>query len=176
MTLPRRRRCMGFVRSPAHDELWTPCLHYALPQNILCASHLEGLEGSLLGLANVESQQRFRHVIHLQHRTRNAYKRRRHRAGAIEGDRAVRESYPHLEKALREVLATRSELIGVESHEIPNKENAEREEEAREEIHEEAVKSEENSQSALGGSVEEACCVLRRSGEKAAPLQAHETR
>jgi hypothetical protein len=109
MTLPRRRRCMGFVRSPAHDELWTPCLRYALPQNILCSSHLEGLEGSLLGLANVESQQRFRHVIHLQHRTRNAHKRRRHRAGAIEGDRAVREGIPHIDIALREVLANRGE-------------------------------------------------------------------
>jgi hypothetical protein len=107
---------MGFVRSPVHDELWTPCLRYALPQDSLCLSHLEGLEGSILGLASLQSQQRFRHVIDLQHRSRIVRERKLRRGAAIEGERAVRESYPHLEKALREIFARRH-VVGLDSNE-----------------------------------------------------------
>jgi hypothetical protein len=83
-------------------------------------SHLEGLEGSILGLASLQSQQRFRHVIDLQHRSRIVRERKLRRGAAIEGERAVRESYPHLEKALREIFACRHVVgpdVGLDSNE-----------------------------------------------------------
>jgi len=44
------RRCIAFVHSEAHDELWTPCVEAAGRGGVLCRNHGEALAGVFLGL------------------------------------------------------------------------------------------------------------------------------
>ncbi|MGB8674955.1 MAG: hypothetical protein WCD27_11440, partial [Candidatus Acidiferrales bacterium] len=48
------KQCIGFVHSPAHEELWTPCERQVTEKGPYCREHRDGLIGALLGFDEVE--------------------------------------------------------------------------------------------------------------------------
>ena len=45
-----KARCVAFVHSRTHEDLWTPCVRPAQACELLCNEHRDALDGVLLGL------------------------------------------------------------------------------------------------------------------------------
>ncbi len=46
----KSRRCIAFVHSAAHNELWTPCGRPAPPGDVFCSYHRDAIAGVVFGL------------------------------------------------------------------------------------------------------------------------------
>jgi len=139
------RRCAGFVRSPAHEEMWTPCLDEALPRDTLCRSHREGLDGALLSLANFENSPGFTHVSQTKRLSKTARARKfGRRRTRIDAESALVEGVPHVEIMLQEVIESRRDPATERARRKTHRVKRERQHEegsgaSRKEIPEEAV-------------------------------------
>ncbi len=45
-------RCIAFVHSEAHDELWTPCTNATADESLFCPTHRDAIDGAMMGLVS----------------------------------------------------------------------------------------------------------------------------
>jgi hypothetical protein len=114
---PERKRCVGFTRSRAHHEMWTPCVRAALPSDRFCITHRDGLNGALMGLANCEQLKGLSYETRTQPRPQTERHKKPGRYETVSGERALVEGVPHLEISLGEIRAASKFGPGAEEHE-----------------------------------------------------------